>query len=127
VGTGGVFGMGLMQGKQKLMFLPDRAHRFYFRHGGRRAGAYGDRPRLIIGFPGDFVAAGARALHAWCARRFLENIWRWESRFFDCGAGVDQHERGGLALLQPKVFTLPMISFWRQFAPEHAGFLGNVC
>ena len=38
VGTGGMTGTGLMEGKQKLFYLAGAAHRFHFRRDGRRAG-----------------------------------------------------------------------------------------
>jgi cell division protein FtsW len=41
VGTGGVFGVGLMQGKQKLMFLPDAHTDFIFATVGEELGLWG--------------------------------------------------------------------------------------
>jgi cell division protein FtsW len=49
VGTGGVFGMGLMQGKQKLMFLPDAHTDFIFATVGEELGLWGSTA-VIIGF-----------------------------------------------------------------------------
>jgi cell division protein FtsW len=41
VGTGGVFGVGLMQGKQKLMFLPDAHTDFIYATVGEELGLWG--------------------------------------------------------------------------------------
>jgi cell division protein FtsW len=49
VGTGGVFGMGLMQGKQKLMFLPDAHTDFIFATVGEELGLWGSTA-VIVGF-----------------------------------------------------------------------------
>ncbi len=49
VGTGGVFGMGLMQGKQKLMFLPDAHTDFIYATVGEELGLWGSTA-VIIGF-----------------------------------------------------------------------------
>jgi cell division protein FtsW len=49
VGTGGVFGMGLMQGKQKLMFLPDAHTDFIFATVGEELGLWGSTA-VILGF-----------------------------------------------------------------------------
>jgi len=49
LGTGGVFGMGLMQGKQKLMFLPDAHTDFIFATVGEELGLWGSTA-VIIGF-----------------------------------------------------------------------------
>jgi cell division protein FtsW len=49
VGTGGVFGMGLMQGRQKLMFLPDAHTDFIFATVGEELGLWGSTA-VIIGF-----------------------------------------------------------------------------
>ena len=49
VGTGGVFGMGLMQGKQKLMFLPDAHTDFIFATVGEELGLWGSTA-VIAGF-----------------------------------------------------------------------------
>jgi cell division protein FtsW len=49
VGTGGIFGVGLMQGKQKLMFLPDAHTDFIFATVGEELGLWGSTA-VIIGF-----------------------------------------------------------------------------
>jgi len=49
VGTGGVFGLGLMQGKQKLMFLPDAHTDFIFATVGEELGLWGSTA-VIAGF-----------------------------------------------------------------------------
>jgi len=49
VGTGGVLGMGLMQGKQKLMFLPDAHTDFIFATVGEELGLWGSTA-VILGF-----------------------------------------------------------------------------
>src|SRR5579863_2680517 len=49
VGTGGVFGMGLMQGKQKLMFLPDAHTDFIYATVGEELGLWGSTA-VILGF-----------------------------------------------------------------------------
>jgi cell division protein FtsW len=49
VGTGGVLGMGLMQGKQKLMFLPDAHTDFIFATVGEELGLWGSTA-VIVGF-----------------------------------------------------------------------------
>jgi cell division protein FtsW len=49
VGTGGVFGVGLMQGKQKLMFLPDAHTDFIYATVGEELGLWGSTA-VIIGF-----------------------------------------------------------------------------
>jgi cell division protein FtsW len=49
VGTGGIFGVGLMQGKQKLMFLPDAHTDFIFATVGEELGLWGSTA-VIMGF-----------------------------------------------------------------------------
>jgi cell division protein FtsW len=49
VGTGGIFGVGLMQGKQKLMFLPDAHTDFIYATVGEELGLWGSTA-VIIGF-----------------------------------------------------------------------------
>jgi cell division protein FtsW len=49
VGTGGVLGLGLMQGKQKLMFLPDAHTDFIYATVGEELGLWGSTA-VIIGF-----------------------------------------------------------------------------
>ena len=49
VGTGGVLGLGLMQGKQKLMFLPDAHTDFIFATVGEELGLWGSTA-VIVGF-----------------------------------------------------------------------------
>ena len=49
VGTGGVFGSGLMQGKQKLMFLPDAHTDFIYATIGEELGLWGSTA-VIAGF-----------------------------------------------------------------------------
>ena len=49
VGTGGIFGVGLMQGKQKLMFLPDAHTDFIFATVGEELGLWGSTA-VILGF-----------------------------------------------------------------------------
>jgi cell division protein FtsW len=49
VGTGGVLGIGLMQGKQKLMFLPDAHTDFIYATVGEELGLWG-ATAVIIGF-----------------------------------------------------------------------------
>jgi len=49
VGTGGVLGMGLMQGKQKLMFLPDAHTDFIYATIGEELGLWGSTA-VIMGF-----------------------------------------------------------------------------
>jgi cell division protein FtsW len=49
VGTGGIFGVGLMKGKQKLMFLPDAHTDFIFATVGEELGLWGSTA-VIIGF-----------------------------------------------------------------------------
>jgi cell division protein FtsW len=49
VGTGGVLGVGLMQGKQKLMFLPDAHTDFIYATIGEELGLWGSTA-VIIGF-----------------------------------------------------------------------------
>ena len=49
VGTGGVFGVGLMQGKQKLMFLPDAHTDFIYATVGEELGLWGSTA-VLIGF-----------------------------------------------------------------------------
>ncbi len=49
VGTGGIFGVGLMQGKQKLMFLPDAHTDFIYATVGEELGLWG-ATAVIIGF-----------------------------------------------------------------------------
>jgi cell division protein FtsW len=49
VGTGGVFGVGLMQGKQKLMFLPDAHTDFIYATVGEELGLWGSTA-VIAGF-----------------------------------------------------------------------------
>ena len=49
VGTGGVLGLGLMQGKQKLMFLPDAHTDFIYATVGEELGLWG-ASAVIIGF-----------------------------------------------------------------------------
>jgi cell division protein FtsW len=49
VGTGGVLGVGLMQGKQKLMFLPDAHTDFIYATVGEELGLWGSTA-VIVGF-----------------------------------------------------------------------------
>src|SRR5262249_10648084 len=49
VGTGGVLGVGLMQGKQKLMFLPDAHTDFIYATVGEELGLWG-ATAVIVGF-----------------------------------------------------------------------------
>jgi cell division protein FtsW len=49
VGTGGVFGVGLMQGKQKLMFLPDAHTDFIYATVGEELGLWG-ASAVLAGF-----------------------------------------------------------------------------
>jgi cell division protein FtsW len=49
VGTGGVLGVGLMQGKQKLMFLPDAHTDFIFATVGEELGLWGSTA-VLAGF-----------------------------------------------------------------------------
>jgi len=49
VGTGGIFGVGLMQGKQKLMFLPDAHTDFIYATVGEELGLWGSTA-VILGF-----------------------------------------------------------------------------
>ncbi|HEV2202527.1 MAG TPA: FtsW/RodA/SpoVE family cell cycle protein [Bryobacteraceae bacterium] len=49
VGTGGIFGVGLMQGKQKLMFLPDAHTDFIYATVGEELGLWG-ATAVIAGF-----------------------------------------------------------------------------
>jgi cell division protein FtsW len=49
VGTGGVLGVGLMQGKQKLMFLPDAHTDFIYATVGEELGLWGSSA-VILGF-----------------------------------------------------------------------------
>lgn len=49
VGTGGIFGVGLMQGKQKLMFLPDAHTDFIYATVGEELGLWGCTA-VIVGF-----------------------------------------------------------------------------
>jgi cell division protein FtsW len=49
VGTGGVLGVGLMQGKQKLMFLPDAHTDFIYATVGEELGLWGSTA-VLIGF-----------------------------------------------------------------------------
>ena len=49
VGTGGVLGVGLMQGKQKLMFLPDAHTDFIYATVGEELGLWGSTA-VLVGF-----------------------------------------------------------------------------
>jgi cell division protein FtsW len=49
VGTGGVLGVGLMQGKQKLMFLPDAHTDFIYATIGEELGLWG-ASAVLVGF-----------------------------------------------------------------------------
>ena len=49
VGTGGVLGVGLMQGKQKLMFLPDAHTDFIYATIGEELGLWGTTA-VLAGF-----------------------------------------------------------------------------
>jgi cell division protein FtsW len=49
VGTGGIFGVGLMEGKQKLMFLPDAHTDFIYATIGEELGLWGSTA-VILGF-----------------------------------------------------------------------------
>ncbi len=49
VGTGGIFGVGLMEGKQKLMFLPDAHTDFIYATVGEELGLWGSTA-VILGF-----------------------------------------------------------------------------
>ncbi len=106
VGTGGVLGVGLMQGKQKLMFLPDAHTDFIFATVGEELGLWG----------ASAVLAG-----------FLVILWRGARLFIRAGDEFGKYLALGvtvsivvqaminmsvvLDMAPTKGFPLPMISF----------------
>ena len=90
VGTGGVLGVGLMQGKQKLMFLPDAHTDFIYATVGEELGLWGSTA-VIAGFL-VILWRGAR-LFLLARDDFGKYLALGVTRV-DRGAGVYQYERG---------------------------------
>ncbi len=90
VGSGGVLGLGLMQGKQKILYLPEAHTDFIYAVVGEELGLLGCA-RGAGGISGDSVARLAAVLGG--ARRFrpLSGAGR---DFVDRDSGADQYERG---------------------------------
>ena len=121
VGTGGVLGLGLMQGKQKMMFLPEAHTDFIYAMIGEELGLWGCGA-VLARIPGDSVARLAAVLAG--ARRFRK-ISGAGRHVVDRDAGADQHERGaGHGTDQRNSAADDQRR--RQFAVEHADLSGNV-
>jgi cell division protein FtsW len=89
VGTGGVLGVGLMQGKQKLMFLPDAHTDFIYATIGEELGLWG-ATAVLAGFL-VILWRGARLFVL--ARRFRKISGAGSHRIHR-GAGAGEYERG---------------------------------
>lgn len=76
VGTGGFAGLGYMEGKQKLFYLPEAHTDFIFAVVGEELGMIGTCAILVLS---PFFCGAASGLR--CARRIcLVSIWLWASR-----------------------------------------------
>ena len=74
VGAGGPLGVGLMNGRQKLMYLPEAHTDFIYAVVGEELGLFGT-VGLLAGFRGDLLARPAR--HPADAPTISDATWRW--------------------------------------------------
>ena len=121
VGTGGVLGVGLTQGKQKLMFLPEADSDFIYATIGEELGLWGTTA-VLAGFI-VILWRGAR-LFVLGPRRFRQVSGAGRDGG-DRGPGVHEYQRGpghGADQGIPFADDQPR----RQFAAEHADLSGNV-
>jgi cell division protein FtsW len=106
VGTGGVFGVGLMQGKQKLMFLPDAHTDFIYATVGEELGLWG-ATAVLAGF----------AVILWRGARLFLLAREDFGKYLALGVTVSIVVQAlvnisvVLDMIPTKGFPLPMISF----------------
>ncbi len=120
VGTGGVLGVGLMEGKQKLMFLPDAHTDFIYATVGEELGLWG-ATAVLAGFI-VILWRGARLFVL--RRRRFRKIPGAGRHGFDRRAGVYQHERGA-GHGSHQGIPASDDQFRRQFVAEHAAMPGD--
>ena len=118
VGSGGVLGLGLMQGKQKMLYLPEAHTDFIYAVVGEELGLFGCGA-LLVGF---WSSSGAACNLLGGARRFrpLPGAGR---HVVHRGPGADQHERGARHGAH-QGNSAADDQRRRQFAAEHADLLG---
>ncbi len=120
VGAGGVTGVGLMNGRQKLLYLPEAHTDFIYAVVGEELGLIGSAA-LLIGF----IVILWRGLRA--AFRIRDDFGRYLAlgvTVLIVVAGVLQYERrcgNGPNQRNPAAAD----QLWRQFAAEHPGAAGN--
>ena len=120
VGTGGVFGVGLMQSKQKLMFLPEAHTDFIYATVGEELGLWGCAA-VLFGF----------VVLLWRGARLFLLARDDFGKYLALGVTVSillqalMNITVVLDMAPTKGFPLPMISLWRKFPAEHARLAGN--
>ena len=106
VGTGGLWGKGLMNGAQKLFYLPGAAYRLHLLgHLGRTGTGWCDRRRALL-LHRDLARRARRLARAGRVRR----LSRARADDDDRGAGVHQHQRRARADADQRI-PLPLVSF----------------
>ena len=121
VGTGGVLGVGLMQGKQKL-FLPDAHTDFIYATVGEELGLWG--ATAVLGGFLMILWRGAR-LFVLVQRRLREIPGAGRNRFHHC-SGPDQYERGA-GYGADQGIPVAHDQLRRQFPVEFAGVVWECC
>ena len=120
VGTGGVLGIGLMQGKQKLMFLPDAHTDFIYATVGEELGLWGSTA-VLVGF----------LVILWRGARLFMLARDDFGKYLALGVTVSIVVQAlinmsvVLGMAPTKGIPAAHDQLRRQFAAEHAGIAGN--
>ncbi len=120
VGTGGIFGVGLMQSKQKLMFLPEAHTDFIYATVGEELGLWGCSA-VLIGFM-VILWRGARLFLL--ARDDCGKIPGAGRDGVDLASGAAEHHRG-VGYGADQGISSADDQLRRKLVIEHAGVIGN--
>ena len=116
VSTGGLTGLGLMEGKQKLFYLPEPHTDFIFAVTAEELGLWGSL--LVVTLFGIFLIS--RHSHRAAHRRHVRQVSRDRNHRHGGGAGAVQHQRGaGHDAGQRHSAAVHLL--WRLFAVHHSG------